>query len=840
MTPVDLAGAESAFREAMRARGLEPPRDLIADGKLHRCGTTEKPTGKDGAYVLHLDGLPAGGFENHSDGGGWQNWCSRPEGQLSPSELAGHRARVDTARIEREAAVAAGHAKARDEAARIWDRATPARSHPYLAKKGVKAHGLSLLEATNALIVPLRDAGGVLHSVQFIPPDGKDKRFLPDGRKKGCLYVIGDLGSAARICVAEGFATGASIFEATGHATVIAFDCGNLRAVAEAIHGRYSHANMIICADDDIERKDGNIGLRKATETARAVGGFLAVPDFGEDRPARAKDFNDLHQARGLEAVRRCIDAAGVPVPSRLHAGAAQTDADDTATVGATVVSMERPTWREPEPLPEELPPVPGFDDRLLPDQLRPWLVDVAERTQCPPEYAAVGALVALGSVVGRNCGIRPKQHDDWTVIPNLWGAVVGPPSAMKSPALAEVLRPLKRLAAEAQEAHGRAIAGHAATLAELDARRSVIRDSMKKAMKRGLDTTGLRAEFEAAADPITPTERRYIVNDATVEKLGELLNQNPRGLLHYRDELSGWLASLDRDGHENDRAFFLEAWDGRGQYSYDRIGRGTLHIRAACVSMLGGIQPGPLAQYLRAAVRGGVGDDGLPQRFQLLVYPDVSRTWRNVDRWPDSAARDRAFDIFRRLDGLTPEALGVPSEDGIPALHFEPHAQDFFNGWREELMMRLRTGDEHPAIESHLGKFPSLLPSLALVCHLADAPSMPPGPVTLSVCRRAAAWCDLLEAHARRVYHTVSAEELKGARLILARLRSGKLTAPFAIWEVLRPGWAGLTNRETVGKALTALEDRGWVRRRVVGDTGGGPRTEYLAHPSLGGRDAA
>jgi hypothetical protein len=183
---------------------------------------------------------------------------------------------------------------------------------------------------------------------------------------------------------------------------------------------------------------------------------------------------------------------------------------------------------------------------------------------------------------------------------------------------------------------------------------------------------------------------------------------------------------------------------------------------------------------------------------------------------------------------------LSAPVEDDVPVLHFDPSAQEFVDGWREELMKRLRTGDEHPAIENHLAKFPSLLPSLALVCHLADASSMPPGPVTLATSRRAAAWCDLLEAHARRVYQTITAEELKTARLILGRLRSGKLTAPFAIWQVLRPSWAGLTDREAVGKGLSALEDRGWVRRRVVGDTGGGPRTEYLAHPSLRRREAA
>ena len=117
------------------------------------------------------------------------------------------------------------------------------------------------------------------------------------------------------------------------------------------------------------------------------------------------------------------------------------------------------------------------------------------------------------------------------------------------------------------------------------------------------------------------PVAKRYLVNDTTVEKLDELLNHHPNGLLLFRDELSGWHHTMERPGHENDRAFYCEAWNGTSAYTYDRIGRGTLHIRAACVSVLGGIQPGPLERYLRE-VFGGRGDDGLIQRFNSPCGP--------------------------------------------------------------------------------------------------------------------------------------------------------------------------------------------------------------------------
>jgi putative DNA primase/helicase len=123
----------------------------------------------------------------------------------------------------------------------------------------------------------------------------------------------------------------------------------------------------------------------------------------------------------------------------------------------------------------------------------------------------------------------------------------------------------------------------------------------------------------------------------------------------------------MDRLGHENDRGFYCEAWNSSGAYTYDRLGRGTLRIEAACVSILGGIQPGPLHAYLHETFAGG-GDDGLIQRFQLAVFPDPPPRWRNVDRWPNIDAKTRAFAIYRRLDPLDPAT--VTAEPSTWCLH--------------------------------------------------------------------------------------------------------------------------------------------------------------------------
>jgi putative DNA primase/helicase len=489
--------------------------------------------------------------------------------------------------------------------------------------------------------------------------------------------------------------------------------------------------------------------------------------------------------------------------------------------------------WPEPKPLPDGAHPVPAFDEKLLPAALRAWLSDSAERMQAPPEFGAAAALVALGSVIGRKCVIRPKRCDDWQCVSNLWGAVVAPPSALKSPALDDALKPLKRLALLSRDAHAVAMQRYADTLEIRTAAKAIKAEALKKALRAGMDPKGIVTQY--AAEEPEPTERRYIVNDGTTEKIGELAVANPSGFMVYRDELSGWFASLERDGHENDRALYLEAWSGNSSYTYDRIARGTIHIPALCLSLFGGIQPGPLAQYLQLSLAGGKGHDGLMQRFQVLVYPDSPRTYRNVDRPPNVAARDSAFNIFDRLDKLTAEQIGAesPKFDGLPFLRFANKAQEFADAWRCDLMTRVRQGADHPAVDSHLSKYPSLMPSLALICHLADAPAFPCGLVSLAAAERAAALCGWLEGHARRVYQSVAQAGLLAARALLAKIKAGRVAAIFGTRDVYDQGWSGLADRESVELAVSILVDHDYLRE-LTEQTAGRPRRRYQAHPLL------
>ncbi len=491
--------------------------------------------------------------------------------------------------------------------------------------------------------------------------------------------------------------------------------------------------------------------------------------------------------------------------------------------------------WPDPQPLPDVLPSVRAFDPAVLPESLRGWIEDIAERVQCPIDFPAIGAMVALAAVVGRKVGIRPKRQDDWLVVPNLWGAIIGRPGVMKSPALAEVLKPLKRLEVEAKEDHERAVQDYATTSMVDEIRRKEHTKAIAKAVREGRDAHAVANEL-IAGDAKEPVRRRFILNDSTVEKLGALLNENVNGVLCYRDELVGLLTSLDREGQEGARAFYLESWNGAGRFTYDRIGRGTLDIEACCVSILGGIQPGPLANYLRGAVNGGKGDDGLLQRFQLAVWPDPSRVWRHVDRWPDTALRDLAHSVYRRLEALDVEALGVKRDghdvEGIPYLRFAPEAQARFDVWRGDLEYRLRSGEDHPAMEAHLAKYRSLAPSLALLIHLAEEGA---GPVPEGALERAIAWAPYLEAHARRIYAMVSCGDLAAAQKLAEKLHAGVLEDGFALRDVYRPTWAGLTSRDEAVAAVQVLVDHDWLIVTKE-QTDGAPRTRHWVNPKIQG----
>ena len=772
---------------------LADPGEIIADGEWRKFTTpgdldSAKRGRQAGAVMLSADSM-SGAYGSRRPG--------ECEIQHVSFDLpASQRPTAEQAQANEEAAQKKrrdGEQEAADNAGKVWAACSPVPTdNPYFSARGVaEVAGVAAdqcrIHASGTVIVAMKDGAGRLVNLERIKPDGS-KAAMPHGRTKGLGVWVPSRPATGDWYATEGFAKALAVHAATGLPTLCAFSANNMSAAINEHCAGLSGG--ILAGDNDPAGREAVAEAMQRNPELRSV----FPPDEG-------KDWNDLLVKQGIEALRE---------------------------------ALSNPTgfeWPEPSPLPGDLPPVEPFNMALLPDAFQTWIADMAERMQCPPDFPAIGAMTALAAVVGRRIGIRPKRQDDWTVIPNLWGLVVGRPGVLKSPALQEAKKPLARLEAEAGAAYNLLKIEAEAEQEVLEQKRQVNKAKIRELLKQGGADSAELAALVISAENTGPIRKRYVVNDTSIEKLGELLNENPNGLLAFRDELLGLLYNLERAGQEGAKQFYLESWNGNGRFVYDRIGRGTVEIDACCLSILGSIQPEPLQTYLLTAP-----DDGLMQRFQLAVWPDSTRDWRNVDRWPDKTAKDAVWDVFKRLDSLVPLAIGAtPIDDGdVPCLRFSEEAQQEFDQWRESLEKRLRTEDLSPAIETVLSKYRSLVPSLALLIHCVDHPDG--GPVGITALIKACAWTEYLESHAQRIYSAKMAPAILSARALATKIKAGKLADQFSLKDVYRPGWSRLTTADQAQAAINALAELDWLRATATPGpvTGGRSRMLHTINPAI------
>ncbi len=314
-----------AFREAAVEAGLRPG-EIIPDGVLRRCGTADRPKGDDGWVVL-FDDPPAGAFENWK-AGFKKTWSGGNGREPDPETRKRIKQKIEAEKNARVEGEAARHAKAAEETKGILLSCPDADdATPYLLKKGVRSVPGLKRDGTDLVIPVLDPRDSQPMSIQRVDPDGK-KRFLPGGKTKGGYFSIRGLDEGP-LYIAEGIATALSVHEAAGSTALCAFNAGNLLDVAKMARKRYPQREIILCADDDrtTARKTGtNPGIEAATKAAKAVRGRVVVPGLDGD-------FNDLHQKRGLRAVKRRLGVDGDPLafPPGVIGGAAGLFADTFA-----------------------------------------------------------------------------------------------------------------------------------------------------------------------------------------------------------------------------------------------------------------------------------------------------------------------------------------------------------------------------------------------------------------------------------------------------------------------------------------------------------------------------
>ncbi len=490
--------------------------------------------------------------------------------------------------------------------------------------------------------------------------------------------------------------------------------------------------------------------------------------------------------------------------------------------------------WDKPRPIQSVLLPVDDFDTDLLPLRAKAWLIDESNRMQVSIDFMAVTLMVTLGSLIGRQVGIRPKAQDNWLVVPNLWGMVIGKPSTMKTPSIQSVLKAVTQLEQDAFSKHTHVMKEYENLKRVMEIKQKALEQTLKKSFtvkNKVINIEQQAKEWEEETTlPPPPVCKRYMSNDPTVEKVGELLSQNSNGLLLFRDELAGFLKKLDKEGYESDRAFYLESWNGTGSYTFDRITRGTVYIEGHCLSVFGGIQPSVISKWLSDALTQTGKDDGLIQRFQLMVYPDTLQAIIHVDTPPNLVAKQNYYSLIQELAIIIPQSLGcyTVAGDSIPFLRFTEEAQPLFDDWHLSWRKAHLNGNENPTLEAHFTKYASLVPSLALICHLANGDT---GNVSKRALIQALAWSDYLASHAHRIYAMGGSHHLTLAHVLLKKLKAEKLNNPFTLRELKRKHWHGFDTPKVIEEALDTLEEHGYILREER-RTEGRPTVHYHMNP--------
>jgi hypothetical protein len=488
--------------------------------------------------------------------------------------------------------------------------------------------------------------------------------------------------------------------------------------------------------------------------------------------------------------------------------------------------------WPGPKEIGSQLPPVPVFNPTHLPESLRPLVEDVSERMQTPCDFAAIASIISLAGCVGRGAAIRPKLEDTgWSVIPNLWGAIIAPPGVMKSPLLNAVTRPLFWLHEKWRAEYEIQIESFESEKQESELRLQAWKETYKAAVKKGIPVP-----IQPDATLAPPLQKRLIITDATSEKLHSILAENPAGITVVRDELIGLLGDLDKPGRESDRAFFLACWAGDTPHAAERIGRGSIYVPACCISLIGNIQPTRLRTFLSDVAEGGPNDDGLFQRLQLLVWPELVK-WNLVDRAPNTKAIVLAENVFHNL------ATSLSAEFPLQ-LRFASDAQHLFFGWWSQLERKVRgeeVGALHPALIAHLSKYRSLMPTLAGLFELADRAASSASldelsSISLTHTEQAVCWCDYLELHARRVYACILSPAQLAAAELARHITNGDVPEIFTARSIYRHHWSLLDSAEKVEPALDILEDAHWIRSIALStpEVGGRPSDVWTLNPKL------
>jgi hypothetical protein len=456
---------------------------------------------------------------------------------------------------------------------------------------------------------------------------------------------------------------------------------------------------------------------------------------------------------------------------------------------------------------------------------LWPLVADLAEGTGSPVDYVGCSLLAVAASLIGSKRRVQPFASAPlWRDPPVLWVALVGDPSSNKSPAIDAVVAPLRAIELDYAEAHKLALVAHQAVAERAKAERSRWQDAVKTATRDGASTPGMPPAAELPDDPV---RRRLLVQDATPESMCELLASNTNGMLHMRDELSGWLSSFERYS-PGGRDFWLEAYGGRSFVVDRKSAKGPVTIPFNGVSVLGGIQPEKLTECLLSTA-----DDGLVPRF-VWAWPDPIRYTR-----PRSVAdRGRLDAIYRRLLNLQ----AIRGSDGAhqPAtLMLDAAAGDMFEAWIVE--NNASVSDSASLQKGFCGKMKGTVLRLALTVELlrwADGGGPEPQHVSAMTLADVLEFVeDYAKPTAQRVFGDAGLPPVERNAAALAKYIRKTGATSINVRDVRRSaGIPQLKDTDAAEAACAALVEADWLKHGPTraGVSAGRARKDFAVNPAV------
>jgi hypothetical protein len=480
--------------------------------------------------------------------------------------------------------------------------------------------------------------------------------------------------------------------------------------------------------------------------------------------------------------------------------------------------------WPEPEMrflgnrgIPAPLLPL----ENLVVDSLAKTLRHVADAKGAPVDYVFVALLTSSAALLSNHVVASPQPG--WTEATVIWSVIVGEPSAGKSPALDAVTSIMKSVEREVNAKESKLID-------DWDEKDKVYQAALKKWQK----------DVEAAVndgDPPPqkpastqsqkrPQRSRLVLNDATIERLAEILGGQEIGILQFRDEIAGWLQGMTRYAQgSSDRAFWLEAYGGRS-YAVERMTREVTVDRLA-ICVLGGIQPDRMNTLLL-----GADDDGLLARL-MPIWPDPVPINEGIGEYDDSLVRHVLVSLHRRVEATVHVGQNEPL-----SVRFHDQAQKKLLELRQRL--RKMENDEEGLTKSFLGKLAGLTVRVSLVLAYINAAAKDGDfPIQISDTDFEAAQTFTMEyilPMVRRCYEMASVSNAERAARQILWLAKTNGWRDFRVSQIKRRGRTGLTVDKDLEAAISMLVAADWIKEEKAQKTpkGGRPTITYHVNPRL------